>query len=181
MVKNPFLRKIASIYKLSILTRFIVFFQSIAKFIKDYNKISDFLYGDAFKEMLKKYLNLEVKKDWIGRLYGIINPNLDIDNKFNVNTMIIEIDGENTNNNEQVKNWLFKQLHLIGDLFKINNLYTYIDMTLERVGPINGDNYLVVFDIVSRQQLAKAFKNLLIQTLLYCVIGFGVYLYLTNR
>lgn len=181
MIKNPFLRKITSVYKLSIITKLIVFFQSIVNYIKDYNRISDFLYSDNFKDMLKKYLNLEVQKDWIGRLYGIINPNLDIDNKFNVNTMIIEIDGENTNNNEQVKAWLFKQLHLIGDLFKINNLYTYINMTIERVGPVNGDNYLVVFDMVSRRQMAKSFKNLLMQALLYCVIGLGVYLYFTNR
>ena len=181
MIKNPFLRKITSVYKLSIITKLIVFFQSVVRYIKDYNRVSDFLYSDNFKEMLKKYLNLEVQKDWIGRLYGIINPNLDIDNKFNVNTMIIELDGENTNNNEQVKAWLFKQLQLIGNLFKINNLYTYIDMTIERVGPVNGDNYLVVFDMVSRQQMTKSLKNFLIQAIIYGVIGFCVYLYLTNR
>ena len=104
MIKNPFLRKICSIYKISIITRICVFFSSIYKYIKDYNTISTFYYSETFKEILKKYLNLDAKKDWIGRLYGIINPNLDIDNKFNINTMIIEIDGNNTNNDEQIKN-----------------------------------------------------------------------------
>ena len=53
-------------------------------------------------------------------------------------------------------------------------------MDIQRVGPVNGDNYLIVFDMISRQQLAKAFKNLLIQTLIYIIIGICVYLYITQ-
>ena len=135
------------LYKLLSFTltyKLIALVKDIYYYIKDYNYISDTLYSDAFSLVLKKYLNLEVDKDWIGRLYGIINPNIDINGNFNINNMILEIDGNNTNNNEQVKNWAYKQLTLIGQLFKIENLYNYIDLTFKHVGPKEADNYLLI-------------------------------------
>lgn len=139
-------------------------------YISDYNYISDTLYSDAFKLVLKRYLNLDVNKDWIGRLYGIINPNIDINGNFNINNVIIEIDGNNTNNNEQVKTWAYKQLTLIGQLFKIENLYNYIDLTFKHVGPKEADNYLLIFDMVSRKEMSYMFKKMLIQLSIYAVI-----------
>lgn len=146
-------------------------------YISDYNYISDTLYSDAFKLVLKRYLNLDVSKDWIGRLYGIINPNIDINGNFNINNVIIEIDGNNTNNNEQVKTWAYKQLTLIGQLFKIENLYNYIDLTFKHVGPKEADNYLLVFDMVSRKEMSYMFKKMFIQLSIYAVI-FIILLYL---
>ena len=101
---------------LTLTYKFINMFISLYNYIHDYTYISDTLYSDEFKHVLKRYLNVDVDRDWIGRLYGVINPNIDINGKFNVNTMIIEIDGDNTNNNEQVKNWCYKQLALIFQL-----------------------------------------------------------------
>lgn len=120
--------------------------------------------------VLLRYLNLEVKKDWIGRLYGIINPNIDINGHFNINNMIIEIDGDNTNNNEQVKAWAYKQLALIGQLFKIQNLYDYIDLTFKHVGPKEADNYLLIFDMISRKIMVKSFKKVIIHAGIYAAI-----------
>ena len=44
--------------------------KSLYDYLKDYEYISDTFYSDAFKIVLKEYLNVEIKKDWIGRLYG---------------------------------------------------------------------------------------------------------------
>lgn len=140
-------------------------------YAKDYGYISDTLYSDAFSLVLLRYLNLDVKKDWIGRLYGIINPNIDINGNFNINNMIIELDGDNTNNNEQIKTWAYKQLTLIGQLFKIQNLYDYIDLTFTHVGPKEADNYLLIFDIVSRKTMVKSFKKMFIQLSIYVLIA----------
>lgn len=145
--------------------------KNIYYYIRDYGYISDTLYSDAFSLVLLRYLNLEVKKDWIGRLYGIINPNIDINGNFNVNNMIIEIDGDNTNNNEQVKAWAYKQLELIGQLFKIQNLYDYIDLTFKHVGPKEADNYLLIFDMISRKIMVKSFKKVIIHAGIYAVIA----------
>ena len=151
--------------------KFINNFISIYNYIIYYTYISDTLYSDEFKHVLKRYLNVDVDRDWIGRLYGVINPNIDIDGKFNVNTMIIEIDGDNTNNNEQVKNWCYKQLALIFQLFNIHNLGDYIDLTFRHVGPREADNYLLIFDIVSRKLFAYSVRSFMLQLFIYCCIA----------
>ena len=151
-------------------------FINLYNYIKDVSVISDVFYGNDFKTVLKNYVNLDIKKDWIGRLYGIINPNIDINGNFDLSNTIMEIDGDNTNNNEYVKHWTYKQLTLIGNLFKIDKLWNYIDLTFTHVGPINGDNFLLVFDILSRKEFAKSFKRVLLQSLTYIVIAIVILL-----
>lgn len=151
----------------SLLYKTIILFDSFYTYLKDYYYISDTLYSEEFKHVVKKYIFIDLDKDWIGRLYGVLNPNLDIEGNYNFNNTIIEIDGENTNNNEFVKHWVYKQMNLIDQLFKINRLYDYISIEFEHVGPRTHDNYLVVFDIVSRKYFAQTFKKWSLQALLY--------------
>lgn len=144
--------------------------KKLAIYIKDYNLIADTLYSDSFMTILKRYLNKEFKKDWIGRLYAVINPNIDIHGKFNFSNTIIELNDDKTNNEVFVNNWIFKQLQLVADVFKIENLYSYITMKIEHVGPATADNFLVVFDMSSRVEFAKAFKKMSIQLIIYIII-----------
>ena len=85
--------------------------------------------------------------------------------------MIIEIDGENTNNIEQVKAWVYKQMLLIANLFKIEKLYDYIDIEFKHVGPENQDNFLIIFDIVDRKRFTTAVKSFLKQLGLYIILA----------
>ena len=150
--------------------RLIMLVQSIYKYITDMSYISDTLYSKEFLAVLKQYLRISVKKDWIGRLYGVINPYIDIDGKIDFNNTIIEIDGDNTNSNEYVKNWVYRQFNLIDNLFKINKLYDYINVDIKHVGPLNADNYLIVIDVVSRKEMTYALKRVLKQILIYILI-----------
>lgn len=151
--------------------RLVMLVQSIYRYITDMSYISDTLYSKEFLTVLKQYLRISVKKDWIGRLYGVINPYIDIDGKIDFNNTIIEIDGDNTNSNEYVKNWVYRQFNLIDNLFKINKLYDYINVDIKHVGPLNADNYLIVIDIVSRKEMAYSLKRVLKQTILYMIIA----------
>lgn len=151
--------------------RLVMLVQSIYRYITDMSYISDTLYSKEFLTVLKQYLRISVKKDWIGRLYGVINPYIDIDGKIDFNNTIIEIDGDNTNSNEYVKTWVYRQFNLIDNLFKINKLYDYINVDIKHVGPLNADNYLIVIDIVSRKEMTYALKRVLKQTILYMIIA----------
>lgn len=151
--------------------KILAFFESIYTYVKDYNLISDTLYSREFKLIIKKYLKCDIDKDWIGRLYGIINPNIDINGKLDITGMIIEIDGENTNNSEFVKNWVYRQMEMISALFKIEKLYDYISLSITHVGPKNHDNYLVVFDITSRKYMSYCFKKMIKHILVYAIIA----------
>lgn len=145
--------------------------EATSNYIKDYEYISDTLYSEAFKIVLKEYLNIDIRKDWIGRLYGVINPNIDAEGRFDITKTVIEFDDDNTNNKEFIKHWTHKQLYIIGEVFKIENLYHFIDLEFRHVGPNNADNYLLIFDIVSRKLLAKETKGMLIHGLIYAVIA----------
>lgn len=151
--------------------RLVMLVQSIYRYITDMSYISDTLYSKEFLIVLKQYLRISIKKDWIGRLYGVINPYIDIDGKIDFNNTIIEIDGDNTNSNEYVKNWVYRQFNLIDNLFKINKLYDYINVDIKHVGPLNADNYLIVIDVVSRKEMTYALKRVLKQTILYMIIA----------
>lgn len=151
--------------------RLVMLVQSIYRYITDMSYISDTLYSKEFLTVLKQYLRISIKKDWIGRLYGVINPYIDIDGKIDFNNTIIEIDGDNTNSNEYVKNWVYKQFNLIDNLFKINKLYDYINVDIKHVGPLNADNYLIIIDVVSRKEMAYVLKRVLKQTILYIIIA----------
>lgn len=151
--------------------RLVMLVQSIYRYITDMSYISDTLYSKEFLTVLKQYLRISIKKDWIGRLYGVINPYIDIDGKIDFNNTIIEIDGDNTNSNEYVKNWVYRQFNLIDNLFKINKLYDYINVDIKHVGPLNADNYLIVIDVVSRKEMTYALKRGLKQTILYIIIA----------
>ena len=162
------------VWRKTLLHRIIDFTSCTYNYIKDKYYISDTFYSKELNIVLRKYLNVEFKKDWIGRLYGVINPNIDIDGNYNFNNMIIELDGENTNNNDFVKNWVYRQMNLVGNLFKIEKLYDYIDVTFKHVGPQNQDNYLIIFDIVSRKLLAESAKRLIKRLFVLGIIGAGV-------
>lgn len=151
--------------------RLVMLVQSIYRYITDMSYISDTLYSKEFLTVLKQYLRISIKKDWIGRLYGVINPYIDIDGKIDFNNTIIEIDGDNTNSNEYVKNWVYRQFNLIDNLFKINKLYDYINVDIKHVGPLNADNYLIVIDVVSRKEMTYMLKRVLKQTILYMIIA----------
>lgn len=151
--------------------RLVMLVQSIYRYITDMSYISDTLYSKEFLTVLKRYLRISIKKDWIGRLYGVINPYIDIDGKIDFNNTIIEIDGDNTNSNEYVKNWVYRQFNLIDNLFKINKLYDYINVDIKHVGPLNADNYLIVIDVVSRKEMTYVLKRVLKQTILYMIIA----------
>lgn len=155
-------------------------FRYLTMYIRDRIRIGNVFYSDGFEALIAKYLNLHLSKDWIGRLYGVINPNIDINGHFDVNNMIIEIDGDATNNIEQVKIWTYRQLSLIGQLFKLQGLYEYIDVEFKHVGPINADNYLVIFDIASRQKFTYFLKKSIIHSILYIAIGISAYVIYAN-
>lgn len=141
-------------------------------YIKDYSYVADTFYSEQFSYILKQYLNVEFHKDWTGRLYSVINPNIDINGNINFNNMVIEIDDDNTNNNAYVEAFIYKQMNLIKTLFNLGSsgFFDYISVQLRHVGPMNQDNYLVIFDMVSRVNLIHTLKKVFKQLFIYGVV-----------
>lgn len=167
------MKLLKKLFSHSLLYKIYFNFVLLKEYIEDYDYVSESLYSEAFFKVLEKYLNLRVKKDWIGRLYGIINPNLDINGNMNFSNTIIELDDNNTNSNEYVKNWIYKQMNMIKYVFKLDEsgFFDYIGCDIEHVGPKEHDNYLVVFYIVSQKALLKNLKALLKHFSIYAIIA----------
>lgn len=164
------------ILSFSLIYQFFELLRNIFEYIKESRSVGKVLHSEDFRNVLRRYLYVDFDEDWLGRVYGVINPLIDIDGKVNFNNQIIEIDGKNTNNNEYVKSFLYKQLSLMNELFKLEGLYNYVTMSIEHVGPSNGDNYLIVFDTVNRKNLAKSFKRVITQSIIYLIIASIIFL-----
>lgn len=162
------------IFSKLLIGKFVNLIKDTVSYIKDRYYIKSTLYSKELKYVLDQYLHTNIKKDWIGRLYGIINPAIDSSGEFNISNMIIELDGDNTNNHEHIRQWTYKQMKLIAHLFKIEKLYDYINIEFEHVGPENADNYLIIFDMVSRKQFAQSIKKFLKHLSIYVGLGLTI-------
>lgn len=147
------------------------------EYIQDRKLVLESLHSDAFKRILKSYLKMNAKIDWLGRVYGIVNPAINEKGEVDFNSMVFEIDGINTNNNTWVENWLYKQMILVENVFNLEKtgFFDMISVDIHHVGPKNADNFLVIFDIASRKKFSSKWKRVAWQTLLYLAIGLITY------
>lgn len=165
-----FLKKI---FEYTLVGKFINIIIWLYNYIMDYEYVAPILYSEDFKNILYRYLNVHFKKDWIGRLYAVINPNIDINGKLNFNNVIIELDDQNTNNNKFVSQWVYKQMSMVQAIIeshyniKMEAFFEMIGVKFAHVGPSNQDNYLIIFDIISRKQLSNWFKKFILHLLIY--------------
>ena len=171
------MKLLKKLFSYTLLYKIYLNFILLKEYVEDYDYVSESFYSEAFSRILEKYLNLKVKKDWIGRIYGVINPNLDINGNVNFANTIIEIDDNNTNSNEYVKNWIYKQMNMVKYVFKLDEsgFFDYIGCDIEHVGPKEHDNYLVVFYIVSQKAMLQNLKRLLKQFSVYAIIAAFIY------
>ena len=138
------------------------------EYISDYRQVAESLHGDAFRRILKSYLKMNAKIDWLGRVYGIVNPAINENGQLDFNSMVFEIDGVNTNNNTWVENWLYKQMITVENVFGLeqSGFFDMISAETRHVGPENADNFLIIFDIASRKEMSKRWKRVIWQTLI---------------
>ena len=135
-------------------------------YFHDKNIVYDTLHSKGFAVVVKQYLHANLRSNWFGEVGCVVNPNINSDGEFDISSVIMELDGDNTNTNEYVRYWVYKQMRLIADLFKIEKLYDYINIDFEHVGPETDDNYLIMFRIASRSWFTKALKDFLIHAAL---------------
>ena len=69
-------------------------------------------------------------------------------------------------------------MDLIDRQFHINKLYDFISIDIEHVGPKYADNYLIIFDIVSRKYMAQTFKKWFGHLCIYAIIAIGILLFI---
>lgn len=142
-------------------------------YIKDWRLVEESLHGDGFRSLLKHYLKMDSRIDWLGRVYGVVNPAINEKGEFDYNGMVFELNGVNTNNQTWVENWLYKQMILVNNIFDVQKtgFFDIIDANVKHVGPENADNYLIVFDIASRKEMVRRWRRVLLQGIGYAAVA----------
>lgn len=142
-------------------------------YIKDWRLVEESLHGDGFRSLLKHYLKMDSRIDWLGRVYGVVNPAINEKGEFDYNGMVFELNGVNTNNQTWVENWLYKQMILVNNIFDVQKtgFFDIIDANVKHIGPENADNYLIVFDIASRKEMVRRWRRVLLQGIGYAAVA----------
>lgn len=148
-----------------IIYRFFKYLFLNIKYTKILSKVYD---NENINENLSNLFKSQFKKDWIGRLYTVINPNL-LGNDFDINTIIYEYDESGLNNNAFVERWIMGKLNIAQSFIQTNNLFDLLTYKIEKLDEY--DNYLFIIEPITLQDCLKYTKYFSILLAVLIVIG----------
>lgn len=134
-----------------------------------YTRLLIKIYKD--EDLLNKFSQLfgvEFRKDWVGRIYTIINPNI-INDKIDVNTQIFEYGENGLTNEPYIEKYIMMKLNLIKDFIMANNLFDLLTYEIKRIDEY--DNYLIIIKPITFDDCKKWTKVFAIVYSILVVIG----------
>lgn len=128
------------------------FFIKLAKNIR-YQRILNNAYDqDQTIVKLSYALGTQVQRDWIGRLYAVVNPAIR-DGKFD-QSQAFEYTQGGYDTTEHAKEWVMSRLLVVENLIKAENLFDVLAYDFKRLDE-NG-NYLIMFYPITLPPVFKA-------------------------
>lgn len=148
-----------------IIYRFFKYLFLNIKYTKILNKV---YYDENIIGNLSSLFKSQFKKDWIGRLYTVINPNL-LGDDFDINTIIYEYDENGLNNKSFVERWIMTRLNIVQSFIHVNNLFDLLTYKIEKLDEY--DNYLFIVEPITLQDCLKYTKYFSILLVILLVFG----------
>ena len=137
----------------------------IYKFIKylilsiRYNSLLNKIYREErLLEGLSKLFGSEVKQDWIGRIYVVINPHIK-DGKWNPESTVQELGNDNISK-IVVTNMIMGTLNTVRQFIKTNNLFDLLTYDIQKIS--DNDDYLLIMEPITYPDLKNYTKKFLI-------------------
>lgn len=118
---------------------------------------------------LSGILGVNVKKDWIGRLYAVINPNIQ-DMKLDISTQIFEYDENGLTNKSYVEKWLMDRMVLAESFINTQELFDVLTYEIRKIDDY--DNYLLILTPITWIGLKEDAKKFIY--LLLSIFGVGI-------
>ena len=106
---------------------------------------------DGLLTNFSKLFGSELKQDWIGRVYTIINPWIR-DGKYDPTSAVYEL-GQNGPSYQSVEKYIMDRLNIAQKFIRTNNLFDLLTYKLERLDEY--ENYLFVMYPIPYIDLAK--------------------------
>lgn len=114
-------------------------------------------------ENLSKILNVNLKIDWLGRLYCVVNPLLIKNNNDSISGFI--------NQNDQsffIRNWLIEKLNISNRYIVNNNLFELLGVDIKKID--DNQNYLLTIYPISLLSIKQNFKYVLVEIVLLIML-----------
>lgn len=160
-----------------VLYYFIKYLWEHFKYIKLLNKIYK---NENLLENLSKLFGSMFKKDWIGRVYTIINPYL-IEDKIDYNTQIFEYNENGLDNTVYIESYIMAKLNIAKQFIRANNLFDLLSYKIDKIDE-NG-NYLFIiqpittFDFIKWSKIFTIVYSIILFLLLSGLIYYTFYIY----
>lgn len=148
-----------------IIYRFFKYLFLNIKYTKILNKVYE---TENILPNLSELFNTTFKKDWIGRLYAVINPNL-LGEDYDINTIIYEYGDNGLNNNAFVERWIMQRLNIAQSFIQVNNLFDLLTYDIKKLDEY--DNFLFVIEPITLRDCLKYTKYFSILLVILLVVG----------
>ena len=133
-----------------------------------YNRILQKVYQEeGILQGLSKMFGVELKQDWIGRVYTVINPYV-VDGKYDPTSTVYELGNDNPTD-QVVEKFIMERLNAARGFIRANNLFDLLTYKIERLDDY--DNYLFVMYPIPYIDLAKWSKWMIGLVSVLVVIG----------
>lgn len=130
------------------------FIRSIIDNIK-YTRLLNKVYtNENLLNNLSNLFGFKFKKDWIGRLYTVINPNI-----LNKEEQIYEYNENGLDNEMFVEKFIMDKLNIADNFIKTNNLFDLLTYRIEKID--NYGNYLFILQPITLYDCLKSLKKIL--------------------
>lgn len=134
------------------------FFKNLLLNIKYTKIIRRAFKNENLLEGLSKIFKTNFKVDWIGRVYTVLNPNLDENGQYSPNTQIFEYGENGLNNERMVEQWVMERMSVVSQFIQTNNLFELLTYSIKRLDKY--DNYLFILEPITLSDCLKWSKRM---------------------
>lgn len=124
---------------------------------------------------LSKLFGAQFKKDWIHRVYVVLNPYVS-NNSLNIQDQILEYTGEGLDDKKYIESYIMRQLNLANNFIINNDLF---DMLTYKIKDLGDYNYLFIIYPITWPDCVSFFKKCLIEILTVVIFFSILYILLT--
>lgn len=96
-------------------------------------------------ENLSQLYGTRFKKDWLGRIYAVLNPYI-FNGNFNIDSQVYEYYENGPSNIEYIRQWIMEKLIVAEQFIKASNLFELLTYEIKDLG---NDNYLFILKPIS--------------------------------
>lgn len=107
-------------------------------------------------ENLSKLFGVKFKIDWIGRIYGVINPNI-VNGVYDPNVQIFEYGVGELSNTMYIEKWIMERLTIAANFIQANNLFDLLTYRIKKIDDY--DNYLFIMQPITLQDCVHYTKR----------------------